>query len=190
MSLASLIYEHAHTRSRQRDVAEQASYGTLDMLSRKREWPQSSDGNSSHDNAERKRRRLDAAQRSQSFAAVERADASTTSLPLQQRQKYKPPPAAAFWIPQLPGLSPESTLTLYAGHLPSTVSSGDIAIDAGGQNANGQAYQPSGDGSTDGNPHLFFFMAKARHIAEREKLLLWFNGGQSGPGERSFAAVR
>ena len=38
-----------------------------------------------------------------------------------------------------------------------------------------------GDGAQDGvenDAHLFFLLVKARHIAQREKLVLWFNGGE------------
>ena len=42
------------------------------------------------------------------------------------------------------------------------------------------AAAPLGAGAEDGvenDAHLFFLLVKARHIAQREKLVLWFNGG-------------
>ncbi|KAK4049619.1 Cell death protease [Microbotryomycetes sp. JL221] len=54
---------------------------------------------------------------------------------------------------------------MYAGHLPSAPP------------------QTGGVKDTDSNAHLFFFMVKAKHIADTERTILWFNGG---PGCSSF----
>ncbi|KAM0793726.1 hypothetical protein ACM66B_001150 [Microbotryomycetes sp. NB124-2] len=59
----------------------------------------------------------------------------------------------------------DSSLTMYAGHLPSAPPV------AGGVK------------DSDSDAHLFFFMVKAKHIADTERTILWFNGG---PGCSSF----
>ncbi|KAK4050424.1 Cell death protease [Microbotryomycetes sp. JL201] len=59
----------------------------------------------------------------------------------------------------------DSALTMYAGHLPSAPPVAGGVKDA------------------DSDAHLFFFMIKAKHIADTERTILWFNGG---PGCSSF----
>lgn len=96
---------------------------------------------------------------------------STTAASSAAAKKWSPPTAASFYMSSLPGLDPESSLTLYGGHLPSTVTSDTPADDV--------AKQQSGDADGGGDAHLFFFLAKAKHIAEREKLVIWLNGGKA-----------
>ncbi|KAL8283707.1 hypothetical protein RQP46_005502 [Phenoliferia psychrophenolica] len=72
--------------------------------------------------------------------------------------------AAKFFIPALPGLPEDSTLTLYAGHIPS-------------------APPVNGVADTTSDAHLFFFLIRNRHIADTERTVFWFNGG---PGCSSF----
>ncbi|GAA6061343.1 hypothetical protein JCM10212_004824 [Sporobolomyces blumeae] len=72
--------------------------------------------------------------------------------------------AANFFIPNLPGQPASSQLVQYAGHLPS-------------------APIKNGRVDTDSDAHLFFYLVRNRHIADKERTLLWFNGG---PGCSSF----
>ncbi|KAK4704204.1 carboxypeptidase D, partial [Phenoliferia sp. Uapishka_3] len=72
--------------------------------------------------------------------------------------------AAKFFIPNLPGLPEDSTLTLYGGHIPS-------------------APPVNGAADTTSDAHLFFFLIRNRHIADTERTVFWFNGG---PGCSSF----
>lgn len=81
---------------------------------------------------------------------------------------YNPPSAASFYIPSLPGLSAESTLTLYGGHIPSTVTAAGT----------GSASSATDSVVVESDAHLFFFLARAKHIAEKQKLILWLNGGR------------
>ncbi|EJU06202.1 alpha/beta-hydrolase [Dacryopinax primogenitus] len=76
-----------------------------------------------------------------------------------------PGSAASFYVPSLPGLrqDPNHPLHIYAGHLPSTV--------------------PTGPPSNDIQPHLYFLMLKNRRVADKERVIIWFNGG---PGCSSF----
>ncbi|KAM0756169.1 alpha/beta-hydrolase [Meredithblackwellia eburnea MCA 4105] len=72
--------------------------------------------------------------------------------------------AAKFFIPTLPGLPEDSTLTMYGGHIPS-------------------APPVNGVADTTSDAHLFFFLLRNRHIADTERTVFWFNGG---PGCSSF----
>ncbi|KAK4058022.1 Cell death protease [Microbotryomycetes sp. JL221] len=72
------------------------------------------------------------------------------------------PSQAALYVDTLPGLDQSSRLALFAGNLPATTS------DALGD---------------DSDAHLYFLLARQRHIPKRQRLLLWFNGG---PGCSSF----
>ncbi|KZT62946.1 alpha/beta-hydrolase [Calocera cornea HHB12733] len=76
-----------------------------------------------------------------------------------------PGSAASFYVPSLPGLhnDPNHPLHVYAGHLPSVA--------------------PTRTPTTDAQPNLFFMMMKNRRVADRERVILWFNGG---PGCSSF----
>jgi carboxypeptidase D len=71
------------------------------------------------------------------------------------------PTAASFFVPNgsLLGMPTNSTLTLFSGLLPSAPA--NVVTDA----------------------HLFFLLVRNRHIADRERLVIWFNGG---PGCSSF----
>ncbi|KAF8841565.1 carboxypeptidase KEX1 [Paxillus ammoniavirescens] len=70
------------------------------------------------------------------------------------------PSAASFYVSNLPGLHQDPThpLHIYAGHILS-----DPNAASGGEN--------------DVFAHLFFVMVKARRIADKERLMFWFNGG-------------
>lgn len=63
--------------------------------------------------------------------------------------------AASFFVPRLLGLPRNSTLTLFSGLIPSSPPNAPTPTDA----------------------HLFFVLARNRHIADRERLIIWFNGG-------------
>lgn len=62
--------------------------------------------------------------------------------------------AAKFFIPGLPGLPDDSTLTLYGGHIPS-------------------APPVNGVADTTSDAHLFFFLIRNRHIADTERTVFW-----------------
>lgn len=72
--------------------------------------------------------------------------------------------AAKFFIPSLPGMPADSSLTMYGGHIPS-------------------APPKNGVKDTTSQAHLYFFMLRSRHIADNERTIVWFNGG---PGCSSF----
>ncbi|KAF8645522.1 hypothetical protein AX16_007806 [Volvariella volvacea WC 439] len=76
------------------------------------------------------------------------------------------PSAASFYVPSLPDIhqNPDRPLTIFAGHLP----------------ADPHASQAS---STEVVPHLFFVLVKNRRLADRPRIMFWFNGG---PGCSSF----
>lgn len=83
---------------------------------------------------------------------------------LHQRQAAeKLPTAADFYVNDLPGLPTDSRVQLYAGHLP--------------------AYDNSRSQGNDADPHLFFLLSRAKHVADRPRTIFWFNGG---PGCSSF----
>ncbi|KAJ7784094.1 Alpha/Beta hydrolase protein [Mycena metata] len=76
------------------------------------------------------------------------------------------PSAASFYVPSLPDIhqDPEHPLTIFAGHLPS--------------DPNASKY----DAKTV-TAHLFFVMIKNRRMADKRRIMFWFNGG---PGCSSF----
>ncbi|KAG8899253.1 Cell death protease, partial [Tulasnella sp. 408] len=78
------------------------------------------------------------------------------------------PSAADFYVPTLPGLDQDQAhhpVHIYAGHLLSDPSS-SVATP-----------------SKQVLPHAYFVLLKARRTADRERLIIWFNGG---PGCSSF----
>ncbi|KAI0254801.1 carboxypeptidase KEX1 [Lactifluus subvellereus] len=91
---------------------------------------------------------------------------STLFLPFVLTAPTDVPSAASFYVPILPDLhqDPLHPLHIYAGHL----------------NADpGAAKLPN----TTVTAHLYFVLIKARRIADRERIVFWFNGG---PGCSSF----
>lgn len=112
---------------------------------------------------------------------------STSSSSSSSDNTYTAPTAASFYIPTLPGLPSDSTLTLYGGHLPSTITASSSSSlsniklgDPSSSTASSSSYTADGSSS---DAHLFFFLAKAKHIAQKQKLVIWLNGG---PGCSSF----
>ncbi|KAF8316977.1 alpha/beta-hydrolase [Cantharellus anzutake] len=86
---------------------------------------------------------------------------------IDSRQKpSKPLSAASFYVPNIPNLSrdPNSSLHVWAGNLNSDPNAKP---------------EPTNEVSA----HIFFVLTKARRIADRERLIIWFNGG---PGCSSF----
>ncbi|KAJ7167745.1 Alpha/Beta hydrolase protein [Mycena filopes] len=76
------------------------------------------------------------------------------------------PSAASFYVPSLPDIhqDPEHPLTIFAGHLPS--------------DPNASKYD-----ATTVSAHLYFVMIKNRRVADKKRIMFWFNGG---PGCSSF----
>jgi carboxypeptidase D len=70
--------------------------------------------------------------------------------------------AAKFFIPKLPGLPAGSTLTMWAGHIPSAPPVGGVA-------------------DTTSDAHLFFFLIRNRHIADSERTVIWYAPSQLLP---------
>ncbi|SCV68627.1 BQ2448_748 [Microbotryum intermedium] len=110
--------------------------------------------------------------------AAAAATNTTVRSPRRQRRQFPRAPvteldtamsAANFYIPTLPGLPADSTLSMYGGHIPSLPSTSQV----GATSAT----------SSESDAHLYFFMLKARHIADKERTIFWFNGG---PGCSSF----
>ncbi|GAA6004277.1 hypothetical protein JCM10207_000646, partial [Rhodosporidiobolus poonsookiae] len=83
--------------------------------------------------------------------------------PAKRQRKAGLPTAADLFVGRLPGLD-DSRLALFAGNLPSTVT----------------ANPPS---ARDSDAHLYFLLARAKHLPKRERLIIWANGG---PGCSSF----
>ncbi|GAA94377.1 uncharacterized protein L969DRAFT_96483 [Mixia osmundae IAM 14324] len=66
------------------------------------------------------------------------------------------PTAADLYIKSLPGLPSNSTLQMWSGEIPS---------------------QPLDAESEKTDAHIFFLLVRNRHIADKERLVIWFNGG-------------
>ncbi|GAA5980646.1 hypothetical protein JCM10908_001720 [Rhodotorula pacifica] len=83
----------------------------------------------------------------------------------RQRTQTALPSAADLYVDSLPGLPSDARLQLFAGNIPAT--------------------SPNAAASTasDTDAHLYFLLARNRHIPKRERLVLWLNGG---PGCSSF----
>ncbi|KAJ7129157.1 Alpha/Beta hydrolase protein [Mycena epipterygia] len=76
------------------------------------------------------------------------------------------PSAASFYVPSLPDIhqDPEHPLTIFAGHLSSDPNATKV------------------DSKTV-TAHLYFVMIKNRRVADKKRIMFWFNGG---PGCSSF----
>ncbi|KAJ7682213.1 Alpha/Beta hydrolase protein [Mycena polygramma] len=76
------------------------------------------------------------------------------------------PSAASFYVPSLPDIhqDPEHPLTIFAGHLPS--------------DPDASKYD-----SKTVTAHLYFVLVKNRRVADKKRVMFWFNGG---PGCSSF----
>ncbi|KLO08516.1 KEX1 protein [Schizopora paradoxa] len=70
------------------------------------------------------------------------------------------PSAASFYVRGLPGLSTDPTrpLHMYAGHISSDPEESKLP-------------------ASTVTAHLFFVLVKARRLADKERILFWFNGG-------------
>ena len=67
------------------------------------------------------------------------------------------PPASAFYVPSMPELPQDEAypLHIYSGHIPADPD------------------PPESDSEV--TPHLFFVMVKNRRLADRERIMFWFN---------------
>jgi len=65
-----------------------------------------------------------------------------------------PKTAADYYVKSIPGLDPPTKLSIYAGHIASTL----------------QSHPPQ---PFDSDASLYFLLAKNRHIPKRERLLIW-----------------
>ncbi|KAG6832352.1 Cell death protease [Tephrocybe sp. NHM501043] len=88
------------------------------------------------------------------------------TLPFAKAAPQNVPSAASFYVPSIPGITqdPNNPLEIFAGHLL----------------ADPNAAQAK---STDVISHLYFVMVKNRRIADKRRIMFWFNGG---PGCSSF----
>lgn len=74
------------------------------------------------------------------------------------------PAASTFFTASVPDLPPGQSVSLASGYLP--------------------ARPPkAGESTPKDDAHLYFVLEKARHLAKKRRLILWFNGG---PGCSSF----
>ena len=89
----------------------------------------------------------------------------------QPPSTYLPPTSADFYVKTLPGLSPNSPLTLFSGLLSATTS------------------QTTPASSVDSDAQLYFLLAANRHIPVRPRLLIWLQGGSSSFPHRSLGLL-
>lgn len=74
--------------------------------------------------------------------------------------------AASFYVPALPHQPADMKLSaMFSGHLPASYGIPGASINT-----------KEADAVSDA--HLFFLLVKAKHIADKQKLVLWFNGGE------------
>ncbi|BGO96609.1 Cell death protease [Rhodotorula toruloides] len=85
--------------------------------------------------------------------------------PAKRQRTSSLPTASDFWIDSLPGFHGDFRLSLYGGNLPSATHTTPPAPAA------------------DSDAHLYFLLARNKHIPKRERLVIWLNGG---PGCSSF----
>ncbi|KAJ7462074.1 Alpha/Beta hydrolase protein [Mycena latifolia] len=90
------------------------------------------------------------------FCTIKSTNAAPTEIPS----------AASFYVPSLPDIhqDPDHPLTIFAGHLPSDPDASKV------------------DSKTV-TAHLYFVMVKNRRVADKKRIMFWFNGG---PGCSSF----
>ncbi|GAA5876309.1 hypothetical protein JCM3774_003719 [Rhodotorula dairenensis] len=84
----------------------------------------------------------------------------------RQRTRTDLPSAADLYVDHLPGLASDARLQLFAGNVPAS---------------SPRTAAPVADNESDA--HLYFLLARNKHIPKRERLVLWLNGG---PGCSSF----
>lgn len=86
--------------------------------------------------------------------------ASTSKAARRQQQRAS---AASFYVPRLPAQPADLQLApMYSGHLPASYAiRDDVNLDI-----------------LDNDAHLFFLLVKAKHVADKAKLVIWFNGGR------------
>ncbi|TKA55376.1 hypothetical protein B0A53_02300 [Rhodotorula sp. CCFEE 5036] len=99
--------------------------------------------------------------------SAQRAASPTPDRPPRTKRQRtdKLPSAADLYVDKLPGLPPDARLQLFAGNIPAASSS------------------PTAPVASDSDAHLYFLLARNKHIPKRERLVLWLNGG---PGCSSF----
>ncbi|GLB34160.1 putative peptidase S10 family protein [Lyophyllum shimeji] len=88
------------------------------------------------------------------------------TLPLVWTAPQDVPSAASFYVPSIPDIhqDPNNPLNIFAGHLSADPNIAQAA-------------------STDVTSYLYFVMIKNRRIADKRRIMFWFNGG---PGCSSF----
>jgi carboxypeptidase D len=86
------------------------------------------------------------------------ASTSGSSNNFTRRAPVVVPAASAFFTPTVPGLPSGQAVSLASGYLPA---------------------RPPKAGSTEpqDDAHLYFVLERARHLASKKRLIIWFNGG-------------
>lgn len=95
----------------------------------------------------------------------QRRNTPPNQIKRQIKSTNSTPSASDFYIPSLPGQPSSSSLVLYGGHLPFSPLESDTSNDPKDES------------------YGFFFLNRARHIANKPVLMVWLNGG---PGCSSF----